>query len=197
MDSIDQGGVMLKMLHNTLNAKSTVSSQEEGDRLNLNPTTSDTQSAHTEIEDEQDNESIESSESVNGKSTTDKSSNAESSLMDLNESSSASIDSISIKSLQLDDMKDITLSNGRMNTEKVANLPFPSINVSRSLEKSFAAMNTESTKKKKKKGSNDDDTQPPHSTPVSTVTSRKPTRRSKRHADEKEKMNALLKDLNI
>lgn len=213
--SIDLGGAMLKMLHNTLGMRQTKSLQ-----LDISTTSkakdypkprcdtnigsiADTDPADTNInrsvgvENEHDEVKDTNDASNYEKSGSDKSSDISGSILDLTENSSASIDSLSIRSLQVEDIKNITTSEGRVDTEKLANLPFPSINVSKSLERSFAAMKAESTTSKKSRNIKKLDNQPPHSTPVSTITSRRPTRRSKRHADEKEKMDALLKDLNI
>lgn len=201
--SIDLGGAMLKMFHNTLGVKQKKSSERDDlkepripacpewkEGTDLETTEATTQDGSTELREENISGGIASVDSSQEKSMNDKSSGISGSMIDLSESSSASIDSISVRSLQLDDIKNIITSDGRLDTEKLANLPFPSINISKSLEKSFAEL-------KKTRGSKKKENQPPHSTPVSTGRSRRPTRRSKRHADEREKMNALLKDLNI
>lgn len=202
--SIDLGGAMLKMLHNTLGTRR---KQIERDVHHEHHDLKDgavNRDAETAPQDENTESreveniseaSIDNIDSSHEKSTNDKSSETSGSVLDLSESSSASIDSILVRSLQLDDIKNITTSDGRLDTEKLANLPFPQVNISKSLEKSFAEL--KSSTSKKPRGPRKKDNLPPHSTPVSTVTDRRPTRHSKRHADEKEKMNALLRDLNI
>lgn len=118
-------------------------------------------------------------------------SSASSSLLDLEENASTSFHSISVTSAHLRGMDNITL-NSSITKEKLDNLPLPAVNVSRSLERSMRVMSAE-----KVGDVQAGDPQLIHSTPVSTVTSRRPARRSKRHADEKARTDALLKELNL
>lgn len=112
----------------------------------------------------------------------EKASDSSSILMDLNESSTATIDSISVRSDHTIDIANLTLSDGKLDKEKVTNLPFPQVNISRSLEKSFMDLQNKSRAsiKTTENRGKEEQTQPSHcSTPVSTVTSRKQPRRSK------------------
>lgn len=172
--SIDQGGAMLKLLHNTVTGLQT-------DVRSVETTLTDPPNA-SQHEDIAEKGSVCSAKSSNS-----------SSLLDLDEDSSVMINSISVRSEHLHELVNTTLGGNKTNKEKLADLPFPTANVSKSLEKSMRAMMGENN------GSETDgeDHQLTHSTPVSTVTSRRPARRSKRHTDEKIKTDALLKELNL
>lgn len=201
-DSIDLGGSMLKMLHERLGVKSTKSNAVS---LNELPTKL-TKISENDVSKNKTDTSVttelteEDNESGKNQDEPEKTSNSSSSLEDLDESTTATIDSISVRSDHTADIANLTLSDGKLDKEKVTNLPFPQMNISRSLEKSFMDLQNKSrvSSRATKIIGNEEQSQPSRcSTPVSTVTSRKQPRRSKRHLDEKEKMNALLKDLDL
>lgn len=181
--SIDHGGAMLKMLHTTMGATQTENDPKEEEVTHKNTSGISHKSVNKSgTEDKAEEESICSVKSSNS-----------SSLLDLDEDSSALIDSFSVRDEHLHELVNTTLRGNIPNREKLANLPFPTANVSKSLERSMRAMNGEEDRNEMEK----EDSQLIHSTPVNTVTSRRPARRSKRKADEKAKTDALLKELNL
>lgn len=170
--SIDQEGVLLKLLHKTLGSTNT-------EQQALNPEDDKKEKPEMEIESADthpDNQSTSSD------------------VLDLNESSSASVASVSASSSIISEMADpgnLTLSDGRLDKEKMSSLSFPTANISRSLEKSFLEM-----KQRCEKSQTHTSGTPIHSTPapVTTVTRR---RSSKRHDDQKAKTDALLLELGL
>lgn len=163
--SIDQEGVLLKLLHKKLG---TVEKPPETSSVGLG-----NEPAHTHP----GNHSC-SSEAI-----------------DLDESTSASVESVSATSSVVGDVvdpADLTLSDGKLDKDKMSSLTFATANISKSLEKSFLDM--KKIHKKDKVSSFQDAS---HSTPapVSTVLSRRRT--SKRHIDQKAKTDALLLELGL
>lgn len=123
----------------------------------------------------------------------DQSSNGDDFTMD--ESTSVSIESTSVNSSMTSEVDpgNLTLSDGRLDKEKMSSLNFPTANISRSLEKSFAKM-----KKGTRKTRDPSRVEVPISSrpaPVNTVTSHRRT--SKRYADQKAKTDALLAELGL
>lgn len=164
--SIDQDGVLLKLLHTKLGSSGGISA----------PTSKDTDVDNKQAAGHDD-------------------SSSGSDVLDMDESSSASIESASATSSLMSEVDpgNLTLSDGKMDKEKMSSLSFPTANISKSLEKSFAKM-----KKGIKKGRDLSHSDVPSSStpaPVSTVMSRRRT--SKRHADQKAKTDALLAELGL
>lgn len=163
--SIDQDGVLLKLLHKTLGS-------------------GDTMVKSTSIQEKMGHEN-----QADGSASSDV-------ALDLDESSSASIESVSRGSSiagEIVDPGNLTLTDGKLDKNKLSSLSFPSANISRSLEKSFHSM-----KKGTKKGYIPPlDEGSTHSTPapVSTIVTKRRT--SKRHADQRAKTDALLLELGL
>lgn len=187
LGSIDDGGAMLRMLHNTMGNKSPTSTGNQQEP----PETTNPKVGDPINQGSVSDKGGEQYEQYEKESICSEKSSASSSLLDLEENTSASIHSVSVTSEHLKGMDNITL-NSSNTKEKLDNLPFPAVNVSKSLERSMRAMNAD------KVGTEPAGRDPRliHSTPVSTVTSSRPARRSKRHVDEKSRTDALLKELN-
>lgn len=117
----------------------------------------------------------------------------DSDAINLDESSTASVSSVSVSMTDETDPGNLTLSDGKLDKEKLASLSFPTADISKSLEKSFHAL---------KKGDRKDRTPPSreapsHSTPALVETVSTQRRSSKRHMDQKAKTDALLLELGL
>lgn len=113
--------------------------------------------------------------------------------IDLEESSTSSVASVSVSMTDETDPGNLTLSDGKLDKEKMASLVFPTADISKSLEKSF--LDLKQGHRKSQTPSSEEI--PSHSTPapVNTVSSRRRT--SKRHANQKAKTDALLLELGL
>lgn len=174
--SIDQNGTLLKLLHTKLGSSNGANTPAPNSAT-MAPNTSNVSGGNVQRGTEDD----------------DLSSSGDALAMD--ESLSVSIESTSACSSMMSEVDpgNLTLSDGRMDKEMMSSLNFPSANISKSLEKSFAKM-----KKGIKKGRNASRSGTPVSStpaPVSTIASRRRT--SKRHADQKAKTDALLAELGL
>lgn len=189
--SIDQEGVLLKLLHKKLGSTDTeqipTKPMDQGEQRETT-----NEQAPTKPVDQG-----ELSESTNEPVDTNLDNQSMSSeALDLDESSSASVESVSATSSAIGEVVDpanLTLSDGKLDKEKMSSLSFPTANISKSLEKSFLEMKQG---KEKSRLSTHKET-PTHSTPapVSTVSTRRRT--SKRHTDQKARADALLLELGL